>query len=121
MYSMPSLPEKRTEKIRENITLEAFFSLISDSDRAFLLVGELDRFIPTCCAMGNGGGGWIVLGATLKEDDLPLVEGVPDAASLEEQLTLFLQDSGIVNPVSYFRVISSAGKKIMAARIEPAG
>jgi len=113
MYSMPSF--------NENMAFDAFFSLIS-GDRAFLPADEHDRFVPTCCAMANGEGGWVVLGASLKEDGLPVVEGVPDVASLEKQLTLFLKDgcaSG-ANPVSYFRVVSNAGKKILTARVEPA-
>ena len=109
-------------EIRENIAFEVFCSLIYDSDTAFLSVVELDRFVPTCCAMANGTGGWIVLGAALNEDGLPVVEGVTDAASLEKQLTLYLQDSrlGSLDSVCYFRALSNDGKKVLAAKIPPA-
>ena len=119
---MFSLQEKNSGELRENMTLREFLSLTSGSEQAFLSLSELDRFIPTCCGMTNGAGGWIILGAGLGEDDLPVAEGIQNVVSLEKQLALLWQDSPMknVNHVPYFRVISEAGKKILVVRVESA-
>ena len=104
------------------MTFDEFSSLADE--RVFLSAEELDRFAPTCCALANGAGGWIALGVTPKEDGLP--SGVDDFVSLEKQLTDYLQenhpeDAGLVAHFRALPVIDSGGKKILAARVEPAG
>jgi len=112
------------------MTLGELFSLSGDSEKVFLSEKELDRFLPTCCAMTNGAGGWIIFGAVLDEAGIPSVEGVLDADSLEKQLTALLQSKenkpkGGSPLVSYFRTISSTGrnnpngKSVLAARVKP--
>ena len=120
---MFSLTDKVSVEIRENMAFGEFLSSISGSEAAFLPQEELDRFVPACCAMANGTGGWVVFGAAPKEDDLPTAYGVRDIAFLEKHLTLLLRESRLesANLVSYFRILSDAGKKILAVRVKPAG
>ena len=120
--------EKNRQK---DSTLEAFLALTANADRAFLAMEERRRFLPVCCAMANGAGGWVILGAFQEDDgqdgefrkDLPLlVEGVPDTALLERELSFALEDAGQIsaNPVSFFRPLSSGDKKVLIARVEAA-
>ncbi|MDR1375902.1 MAG: hypothetical protein LBJ22_00205 [Synergistaceae bacterium] len=122
---------------KKDSTFETFLALTENEDRAFLPMEELHRFLPTCCAMANGAGGWIVLGASPESGPQdgeareglngtgkkPItVEGVPNAALLEQGLRSALEDPrGIsANPVPFFRSLSSGGKKVLAARVETA-
>ncbi|MDR1379213.1 MAG: hypothetical protein LBJ36_09230 [Synergistaceae bacterium] len=115
---------------RETLTLDSFLSLTKTSDRAFLSMRERSRFILTYCGMANGPGGWIVLGASLEaskknstqEKLVPVVEGIPDVAFLERELSDSLRifyRSGM-RPAVSFRSLSSGGKELLAVRVESA-
>jgi predicted HTH transcriptional regulator len=119
--------------LQKDSTFKTFLALTANSDRAFLSMWELHRFLPTCCGMANGAGGWVILGASpedgaldtsnLLDKEMPLlVEGVPNASSLERELSLSLEDPRQIsaNPVSSFRLLSYGDKKLLAAQVEPA-
>ena len=109
---------------QEKLTLEKFLPDTTGSDEssppdcAFLSLRQLDRFLPVCCGMANGDGGWIVLGATQDDEELT-VEGVADIEELERQLRLSLRGYGQISfdPVLSFKTLKSGDKNLLVARV----
>ena len=103
----PSLPEGASRSDR-----------VLPPDCAFLSLRQLDRFLPVCCGMANGDGGWIVLGATQDDGELS-IEGVADVEELERQLRLSLRAYSQISfdPVLFFNTLESGNKNLLAARV----
>jgi predicted HTH transcriptional regulator len=135
--SYPSAYPNKTVAPRDKNGFESFLALTAHADREFLSLNALHRFLPVCCGMANGAGGWVILGAFQEGDtfleDRPeaavmqvKVEGVPDTAQLERELRLSLEDRGQIsaNPVSSFRSLSigdkNGDKNVLVARVEAA-
>jgi hypothetical protein len=114
------------------LTFETFLARTAKEDRVFLdgraFLGtgnheERERFAAACCGMANGGGGWIVFGAELaenegreNEEDVFAAEGVPDAALLEREARALLRDEKWISadPVSSFHPILGRASSVRA-------
>ncbi|MDR1375870.1 MAG: hypothetical protein LBJ22_00045, partial [Synergistaceae bacterium] len=117
------------------LTFEEFLARTSEEDRAFLGGRDFlderfffdrearERFAAACCGMANGKGGWIVFGAERSEQgnetdkDVFAVEGVADAARLEQELRAILRETAWLsaNPISSFHPMPSLSSSFFSS------
>ncbi len=104
-------------------TFSEFLEMTGDSDRAFLSEKDLARFLPVCCGMANGCGGWIIIGAYWDiEEEKIIIEGLSAPSVIEERLKSALANPYKIsmNPVERFYKFENEGKNILIISVAAA-